>query len=133
MTDLLTRGNEKGRFKNKITEADLASFLQINFDGLPNMALSDAMHLVHKALQLIDKGRQNKNCDLNIKQVFPNVPLIINYMGPDRASLCFGAGSYVGQVAQSTDFHISNRPQSALSVVSNKTASIINWSATDDT
>ena len=106
MTDLLTRGNTQPTFKNKVTEKQIADFMQLNFAGLPRMSLRDTMFLIHKVLALLEVNKNTKQMTQNIKLVFPFVPDM--HFQVSSGDTC-GEGHYVSQhqilrVGSSTPF-----------------------------
>ena len=55
LVDLLTRHNIKSKFKNKITQEDLVNFLQVNYEGLPQLSMAEALEVIEKSIRTFSK------------------------------------------------------------------------------
>ena len=114
MSDLLTRGNEKSKFKNRVTEKEILDFMQIDFDGIPLMSLRDTMFMIRKALDLIEKAKAMKPNMSKIQSIFPDVPMRIQTVINREDIICFPPGNFIGQVDGSTEFRFEQDRQSIL-------------------
>ena len=127
VSDLLTRGLEKSKFKNKVTEQDVSQFIQLDFGGLPTMGMHDAMCMIQKALALVDKATMDKKMLSNVKMVFPDTSFSVLLIGPDRKLLCLAPGHLVAQVVSNTEFVFSPSDTSKLESIPPQSTKTITW------
>ena len=101
--DLMTRGNVKAKFKNKITQEDLADFLQINYEGMPQLSMAEALDVIQKSVNMLRPMQKSSKYLNNAKTIMPAAPPINLVLGPDSVAH-FRPGELIGAVVQSIDF-----------------------------
>ena len=101
--DLMTRNNIKTKFKNKVTQEDLANFLQINYEGLPQLPMSDALDVIEKSINMLGPIQKSSKPVNNAKRTLPAPPDINLILGPHTIAH-FCSGELIGSVLQSIDF-----------------------------
>ena len=112
-TDLMTRGNFKPKYKNKITQEDLNHFLQINYHGLPQLTMTEALDVIEKSIQMVGPLRQSKKSLNMVKLVMPAPPPRSLIIAP-HARVYFASGELVGRVTTSIDFSVVHNKENKL-------------------
>ena len=108
ISDLMTRGIGKSKFKNRITRSDLDTFLQLDFAGIPPLSMNDTLALIKKALDLIGHTQNNKHELSGIRSVLPGLPQRAWPLDPNT-SIGFFPGESIGKIFSAIDFKIQNK------------------------
>ena len=117
MSDLMTRGVTKSKFRNKITRSDLNTFLQIDFSEIPPLSMKDTLAMIKKAFNLIGHVQNNKNKLSKIRTVMPGLPQRAWPLNND-ASVVFSSGEIVGRVFSIIDFKLQENKSIVLPSIS---------------
>ena len=80
--DLMTRSNIKTKFRNKVTQEELANFLQINYEGLPQLSMGDALDVIEKSINMLGPIQKSSKAVNNAKRTLPSTPEINLILGP---------------------------------------------------
>ena len=93
--DLMTRSNIKAKFKNKVTQEDLTNFLQINYESLPQLSMSDALDVIEKSINLLGPMQKSPKAINNAKRILPATPAINLVLSPHSVAH-FRPGELIG-------------------------------------
>ena len=113
MSDLMTRGITKSKFRNRITQSDLDTFLQIDFSEIPPLSMKDTLALIKKALDLIGHTQNTKHELGKIRTVIPGLPQRAWPLN-QNASVLFSPGDTIGKIFSAIDFQIKHKKGLAL-------------------
>ena len=124
----MTRSNVKAKFKNKVTQEDLANFLQINYESLPQLSMGDALDVIEKSINMLGPIQKSSKAINNAKRILPATPAINLVLSPHSVAH-FRPGELIGSVVQSIDFteeKKSDCPIPTLPPLSGKSLNITN-------
>lgn len=100
VTDMLTRGLEKGQLNKKIKKSDIEKFMQWDFSDLPPMQVNDVMALITKLKECYSKFKLPTEVVRRVKESFPIPPSHMSQVRPVLSALNVGWGAKIAQITQ---------------------------------